>query len=494
MPASDPGPVPPLIAVLDQLVRRGSEGCGVRELAEEIGVSRTTTHRLLNQLADEFWARQTQQERYQIGPRLTVLAQQFQLTHARLAQMPEALARIQARVGGTVFLSTESADGTHGQVAAVRPAPDLVRYQIQRGSRIPLTAGASGLAILSAKGPSSWAAQPAWPTFTPRTAPRADRLALLQAAKDHGFVVSVGQHIPDAAGVAAPLEVSPGVLGSISVSRPVWEFDPDSVVNVAASIKDSIADLPELTASAPSGGHSAATPLPQPATQVRRLDRLLTLLSTRFPLAAGSLAVDLGSGTRATKSILEDALATGIAHQGSGGSLWPGPRLFNWLTTADFEQPIEALAADIVNDLAADVIDTVGLSTVDADGVTTIRTTVPSSQTVQYVLETGVRLPPDRGAISKAILAYLPDLAARTNVRPEDLATIRQLGYAAAEGERIPQAFGIGSAFFKNGAVAGAVNVSIPRGRIDRTRVADIGKATHEAACKITRLLTTTLQ
>ena len=98
---------------------------------------------------------------------------------------------------------------------------------------------------------------------------------------------------------------------------------------------------------------------------------------------------------------------------------------------------------------------------------------------------------PGRVAISKSILAYLPDLARQTTVSPEELATIRKQGYAAAEGERIPQAFGIGSAFFRDGIVAGAVNVSIPRGRIDRSRVPDIGKRTHAAAQEVTRLLTT---
>ena len=102
-----------------------------------------------------------------------------------------------------------------------------------------------------------------------------------------------------------------------------------------------------------------------------------------------------------------------------------------------------------------------------------------STQSVRYMLALDSHAPLHAGAAGKAVLAYLPaavvdelDLVAHTDSTIVDLdqlradmAETRRRGYAFSVGERIADAVGVAAPVFRDGEVAGAITLTIPRYR-----------------------------
>lgn len=71
-----------------------------------------------------------------------------------------------------------------------------------------------------------------------------------------------------------------------------------------------------------------------------------------------------------------------------------------------------------------------------------------------------------------------------------DLRLIRERGWAQADGERIPDAFGLAAPFFAGDEVAGSVNLTIPRFRKDDLDLPRLTSLLRRTAGRITELLT----
>lgn len=130
---------------------------------------------------------------------------------------------IRHRTGGTVFISVQAVDGQSCFVVQESESETAVRYRIAPGNILPTYAGAAGQAILSQLDEGLWPDQVH--VFTDKTlTSRNKRNDLLRLVRKQKFSVSIGQHIEGAAGIAAPFRFSPALMGSVSVSRPAWEF------------------------------------------------------------------------------------------------------------------------------------------------------------------------------------------------------------------------------------------------------------------------------
>jgi DNA-binding IclR family transcriptional regulator len=70
-----------------------------------------------------------------------------------------------------------------------------------------------------------------------------------------------------------------------------------------------------------------------------------------------------------------------------------------------------------------------------------------------------------------------------------DLQQIRETGWAQAEGERIPDAFGVAAPFFVDGAVAGSLTFTIPLFRRDKLDAGSLATMLTDAARQVTDLL-----
>jgi DNA-binding IclR family transcriptional regulator len=70
-----------------------------------------------------------------------------------------------------------------------------------------------------------------------------------------------------------------------------------------------------------------------------------------------------------------------------------------------------------------------------------------------------------------------------------DLQKIRDTGWAQAEGERIPDAYGIAAPFFADGTIAGSLTFTIPRFRADIVDLPALTTMLTDTARQVTTLL-----
>jgi DNA-binding IclR family transcriptional regulator len=70
-----------------------------------------------------------------------------------------------------------------------------------------------------------------------------------------------------------------------------------------------------------------------------------------------------------------------------------------------------------------------------------------------------------------------------------DLQQIRETGWAQAQGERVPDAFGLAAPFFTDEAVAGSLTFTIPRFRAEQLDVGSLATMLTDAAHQVTALL-----
>jgi DNA-binding IclR family transcriptional regulator len=130
-------------------------------------------------------------------------------------------------------------------------------------------------------------------------------------------------------------------------------------------------------------------------------------------------------------------------------------------------------------------------------------TVVNGVQPLHYGLASGVPIPLHAGAAGKAILAHCPPdtlehlelepLTERTPVDRqalvEDLQAIRDRGWATADGERIPDAYGLSAPYFIDGTIAGSITATVARFRVPHLDLDALALAVQGAAHRITRLL-----
>ncbi len=499
------------LAVMDALIARADGAWGVRELAEHLGMSRTTTNRVLSQLSEEGLATKTADSSYAVGPRLSVLSSVLHRLYPVLDRGRAALDAIRRKTGGTVFMSVQAASGQSCFIALESESETPVRYRISPGDVLTTHAGAAGLTILAQLDESRWPDEVR--EFTKKTLVARDaRNDFLRRVRSEGFAVSVEQHIKGAAGVAVPFAFGPTLKASVSVTRPVWEFQEDSVPEIVAALRENLEPLEKAAALAYKSAQRKklvdSSEAARAASQVERVNQLLTFLVSHpcHPLTLKEVGWVVGAGSYAVTSLAEAAEQHGILCRGPDGSLYIGPTLFRWSATVGPAHSPKDLALGEMKHLSTMTGETVGLALL-AENSRRLRMvqSVPGTNRIQYILDTPVDIPLHAGAAGKAVLAFAPQWLDEIELVPDAqqreigveelravLADVRAKGYAVAEGERIPQAFGVAAPIIVDGKIAGSITVTIPRYRVDRAKVGKIAEQVRQAANNLSRLFSIT--
>jgi len=499
------------LAILDTLVTRAERAWGVRELAEHLNMMRTTVNRFLSQLTTDGLATKTADSSYTVGPRLAVLSSALHRLHPALNEGRKVLDSIRRHTGGTVFMSVQAADGRTCFVVLESESETPIRYRITPGDILPTYAGAAGLAILSQLGEEIWPDEV--PLFTKQTlVSRQARSDCLHRVKSQGFAVSVGQHIEGAAGIAIPFCFSPTLKGSVSVSRPSWEFKEGRVTEIVTTLREKIGKLQEIIVDT----HDLATHETLPtklevkraSTQVERVNQLLTYLASHpsHPLALTDVCRIVGAGRFAVTSLVEAAEQHGILSRNNDGALYIGPTLLRWSAVVGPDHSPVDLALSEMRRLSNMTGETICLALLEKDS-SRLRMvqSVPGEGRIQYVLDPAVDVPLHLGAAGKAVLAFAPEWLNEIDLVPDAqgriveidelrtrLADIRAKGYVTAEGERIPQAYGVAAPIFIDGKIAGSINVTTPRYRVDRSRIEIVADQVKQAAHNLSQLFSIT--
>jgi DNA-binding IclR family transcriptional regulator len=499
-----------IVAVLEQLVSQGSDHAwGVRALADQLGESRSTVNRVLQALVDEGFASTSDgpasagaNAAYTVGPRLRVLAGALHRTHPLLSDTPVIAQHLSRSTDATVVVALHAAPKPLAFVAVAHQRPGPVRYALEPGDLVPLHAGATGRAILGRLGTAVLGDEPL-DRRTPDTVVDREKLErLLREDRERGFVISVGQQIQLAAGVSAPFEHG-GFVGSVSITKPRYLTSDEDLESYGPMARDAAASVAALPA-----GHLIvhASDQPTAGSAVQRMTRLLAALTSQTQgIPAGrSLSQAVGGNPATTARLLETAQRSGLALV-QRHLVHAGPTLLRWAARLGQAPPVVQLAMPALHELAATSRETVGITQFDDQTQTaTMAAVIPGLQPLHYSLASGLPIPLHAGAAGKAILAHCPALTVDKQVLEpltertpstraqleEQLEQIREQGYAVADGERIPDAFGIGAPYFSDGSIAGSITVTIPRYRVHELDLAQLTQQVRTTAATVTTLLT----
>jgi DNA-binding IclR family transcriptional regulator len=378
---------------------------------------------------------------------------------------------------------------------------------------MPLHAGSGGRAILAEVG-LGVLADDTLQRFTEDTVVDRGRLAdELSIVREDGFVISVGQHLRLAAGVAAPFVTALGEVGAVSVTQPrvdvttaeLRRFGP--VVRRAA---DALAELSTCASEDAANEARSSRSRVADSSALGRFERLLELVVLRLgDVPTGrQLGRVLGVSGSTALRLLDTAQEVGLVRSTGADRVVVGPLMLRWAATLGrITELTDLLNEDLVG-LAAATGETCALSVFEsATGVLTLSQVAQGTHPVHYGLNAGETVPLWAGAAGKAVLAHCPEevvqqqeLSPLTPRSPKSLASlerdlldVRRRGWAEADGERIPDAFGLAAPFFAGGRVVGSITVTMPRIRrdeIERRRAALIDAVVRTAG-RITELLTT---
>ncbi|MFF4171250.1 IclR family transcriptional regulator [Streptomyces sp. NPDC001744] len=235
------------------LLARGPADLG--QVAESLGVHKSTALRLLRTLHEHGLVHRQQDQRYRLGARLFALAQEAvenldvrEIAHPHLAALNE-------RTGHTVHLAVYE----EGEVLYIDKVES--RYPVRMYSRIgrPVAITVAAVAkLLLADLPEAErravAAKLDYPPYTPRSTPNAAAfLKELEIVREQGWATDLGGHEESINCVGAPVRGADGrVVAALSVSAP----------NVVVTADELLALLPQVrrTADAISREYSGTAP------------------------------------------------------------------------------------------------------------------------------------------------------------------------------------------------------------------------------------------
>jgi DNA-binding IclR family transcriptional regulator len=158
----------------------------------------------------------------------------------------DLVAELVAEVGETACLLTYDAAAAEGRYALVHACDQPIQYVMSVGSCAPLHAGAGGKAILAFADRAAWPRAPLR-SYTSATMTSVAALdAEMAEIRERGFATSAGEHLADAAGVAAPYFVDRIVVGSVTITMPRYRFDPALISALARPLLRCCSELTEL--------------------------------------------------------------------------------------------------------------------------------------------------------------------------------------------------------------------------------------------------------
>jgi IclR family acetate operon transcriptional repressor len=222
------------VSVLVMLARMGE--AGVTEIADELGVHKSTAFRLLATLESRGLAEQNMARgKYRLGFGVVNLASAVtaSLDLNRVSRtVCEALAR---QVGETVNLAIHDGDAVINVDQVMGSSAVTTVNWV--GKRNPLHATSSGkvfLAHMPAENLDDHLGRPL-PRFTPNTITRPDELRRqLGTVRANGYASTVEELEVGLNAVAAPIQSFEGtVVAALSASGPAYRLTPDSLVQVA---------------------------------------------------------------------------------------------------------------------------------------------------------------------------------------------------------------------------------------------------------------------
>jgi IclR family transcriptional regulator, acetate operon repressor len=234
-------PVSRAFAVLLWMVDAAGGSWGLREIATGVTMHPSTLHRVLAHLqADGLIQQDVETGRYSLGLGFLRLAWKAADRHSvREVALPWLKELVDA-TGETALLALYDPSRQEMMLAATVDSPHPIRQIRQIAEWLPITAGATGLAILAflpEERQRAILARPL-PAITPQTiTDRATLEQVLAQVRQQGYALTHSERTPGAAGIGAPI-IGPAdrVIGSVGITLPEQRFRPEEVGQQANAV------------------------------------------------------------------------------------------------------------------------------------------------------------------------------------------------------------------------------------------------------------------
>ena len=243
------------VALLELLAARGDRPARLDELAEELGVPRSSMYQLLRTLIDCGWVRtDTTGSLYGIGIRALHTGTSYLDSDPHVRAARPYLDKASDALGETIHLAR--LDGPNVVYLATRESHEYLRTISRVGRRIPAHAGALGKALLAER-PDDELPLPQGP-LTPRTenthTERTTLLADLAGVRERGYSIDREETVTGIAGFGFALRYDAPAVDAISCSVPVVRLSEEHearVVTVMREIRTKIESVLSPASGAP---------------------------------------------------------------------------------------------------------------------------------------------------------------------------------------------------------------------------------------------------
>lgn len=244
-----------LVAALEALTR-AEEGMGLAELSVAVAAPKSSLLGILRSLVRLGYLAHAH-GLYRLGPRSFRLAADMLAVRRFPSLVRPVLQDLHAQTQETVFLV--QLDEVARRVTYVEgiDSPNPVRYTVPTGTTRPLYVSAGGLMLLAFQDPGfidTYLRSVSLDPLTPRTITDVGKLRQrLQTIRRDGFAVSLGETVPGAAGVAAPIFNADGsVTAGLLIAAPIERFEKQlpqfkRLLHEATSIVSGITPPPTAT-------------------------------------------------------------------------------------------------------------------------------------------------------------------------------------------------------------------------------------------------------
>lgn len=225
---------------------------------------------------------------------------------------------------------------------------------------------------------------------------------------------------------------------------------------------------------------------PQRAGGVAAVDRAFALLAV---LAASQGTLSLAELARASglyKStilrLVASLIRAGYVRQYGDGRYGAGSQAMQLARAYQRSFRLDDVLLPVLRQLSRASGETASLFVPDGDARLCLRRIEPD-RSIRIALYEGDRLPLGRGSAGRVLSAFAADA-------PAALASVRDCGWAATQGERDPDAASVSAVVFGDGRrVVGAIALSGPRERFADTRVEEFVALLLDAAAHLTAAL-----
>jgi IclR family transcriptional regulator, acetate operon repressor len=256
-----------VVAALEALTR-SEEGLGLAELSLAVGAPKSSLLGILRSLVALGYLAHSH-GLYRLGPRSFRLAADMLAVRRFPTLVRPVLQDLHARTQETVFLVQLDEVARRSTYVEGIDSPNPIRYTVPTGTTRPLYVSAGGLMLLAFQDAAfidAYLGSVSLDPLTPRTITDVDKLRQrLQTIRRDGFAVSLGETVPGAAGLAAPIFNADGsVTAGLLIAAPIERFEkrlPEfkRLLREATSLVSGITQrpVPEAGASEPQAGPAA---------------------------------------------------------------------------------------------------------------------------------------------------------------------------------------------------------------------------------------------